>query len=105
MNWLHCKCGIPKLRKRNENIEHCYSGVGMNNSMNYVKQIKNAKRGGYTPTIAKDINKHKIQKVSRLIEEWRALANELKPQMQIDMALTLEECAQALDQILRGKQR
>lgn len=77
----------------------------MNNSMNYVKQIKNAKRGGYTPTIAKDINKHKIQKVSRLIEEWRALANELKPQMQIDMALTLEECAQALDQILRGKQR
>lgn len=86
-----------------KNIEHCYSGVGMNNSMNYVKQIKNAKRGGYTPTIAKDINKHKVQKVSRLIEEWRSLANELKPQMQIDMALTLEECAQALDQILRGK--
>ena len=31
----------------------------MNNSQNYVKQIKNAKRGGYTPTLAKDINKHK----------------------------------------------
>ena len=74
----------------------------MNNSINYVKQLKNAKRGGYTPTLAKDINKHKIQKVTRLIEEWRSLANELKPQMQIDMALTLEECAQALDQILRG---
>lgn len=76
----------------------------MDNSMNYVKQLKNAKRGGYTPTLAKDINKHKIQKVTRLIEEWRSLANELKPQMQIDMALTLEECAQALDQILRGKE-
>ena len=76
----------------------------MNNSINYVKQLKNAKRGGYTPTLAKDINKHKIQKVTRLIEEWRSLANALKPQMQIDMALTLEECAQALDQILRGKE-
>ncbi|SPL68904.1 hypothetical protein [Acinetobacter stercoris] len=75
----------------------------MNNSANYVRQIKNAKRGGYTPTIAKDINKHKIQKAMRLINEWRKLANELKPQMQMDMALTLEECAQDLDQILRSK--
>lgn len=75
----------------------------MNTSNNYVKQIKNAKRGGYTPTIAKDINKHKIQKAIRLIDQWRQLANELKPQMQIDMALTLEECAQDLDQILRRK--
>lgn len=75
----------------------------MNTSNNYVKQIKNAKRGGYTPTIAKDMNKHKIQKAIRLIEQWRKLANELKPQMQIDMALTLEECAQDLDQILRRK--
>ena len=75
----------------------------MNTSNNYVKQIKNAKRGGYTPTIAKDINKHKIQKAIRLIDQWRKQANELKPQMQIDMALTLEECAQDLDQILRRK--
>ncbi|MEG2693223.1 hypothetical protein B9T25_02465 [Acinetobacter sp. ANC 4470] len=75
----------------------------MNTSNNYVKQIKNAKRGGYTPTLAKDINKHKIQKAIRLIDQWRKLANELKPQMQIDMALTLEECAQDLDQILRRK--
>ena len=75
----------------------------MNTSLNYVKQIKNAKRGGYTPTIAKDINKHKIQKAIRLIEQWRKLADELKPQMQIDMALTLEECAEDLDQILRKK--
>lgn len=75
----------------------------MNTSNNYVKQIKNAKRGGYTPTIAKDINKHKVQKAIRLIDQWRKLANELKPQMQIDMALTLEECAQDLDQILRRK--
>ena len=73
----------------------------MNNSQNYVKQIKNAKRGGYTPTIAKDINKHKIEKAIRLIEQWRTLANELKPQMQLDMAFTLEECPQDLDRILR----
>lgn len=71
--------------------------------MNYVKQIKNAKRGGYTPTIAKDINRHKVQKAIQLINEWRRLANELKPQMQMEMALTLEECAQDLDQILRSK--
>ena len=75
----------------------------MNTSLNYVKQIKNAKRGGYTPTIAKDINKHKVQKAIRLIEQWGKLADELKPQMQIDMALTLEECAEDLDQILRNK--
>ena len=75
----------------------------MNTSTNYAKQIKNAKRGSYTPTIAKDVNKHKVQKALRLIEQWRKLANELKPQMQIDMALTLEECAQDLDQILRKK--
>ncbi|GEM_PF-290152 len=78
-------------------------GAAMNTSTNYAKQIKNAKRGGYAPTIAKDVNKHKIQKASRLIEQWRKLANELKPQMQIDMALTLEECAHDLDQILRNK--
>ncbi|AXQ20873.1 hypothetical protein BEN71_01605 [Acinetobacter wuhouensis] len=75
----------------------------MNNSTNYVRQVKNAKRGGYTPTIAKDVNKHKIQKAIRLIEQWRKLADELKPQMQIDMAITLEECAQDLDLILRSK--
>ena len=43
----------------------------MNNSANYVRQVKNAKRGGYTPTIAKDVNKHKIQKAIQLIEQWR----------------------------------
>ena len=75
----------------------------MNNSANYVRQVKNAKRGGYTPTIAKDVNKHKIQKAIQLIEQWRKLANELKPQMQIDMAITLEECEQDLDHILRRK--
>jgi prephenate dehydrogenase len=75
----------------------------MNNSANYAKQIKNAKRGGYTPTLAKDINKHKVQKAIKLIEEWRKLANELKPQLQLDMAFTLEECAQDLQQILKSK--
>ena len=75
----------------------------MNNSANYVKQIKNAKRGGYTPIIAKDVNKHKIQKALKLIEQWRHLAQELKPQMQLDMAFTLKECAQDLDRILKSR--
>ena len=75
----------------------------MNNSANYVKQIKNAKRGGYTPTIAKDVNKHKIQKALKLIDEWRRLAQELKPQLQFDTAFTLEECAQDLDRILKNR--
>lgn len=29
---------------------------------NRAKQLKNAKRGGYIPTIAKDVNKYKVQK-------------------------------------------
>lgn len=28
---------------------------------NRARQLKNAKRGGYAPTIAKDVNKHKVQ--------------------------------------------
>ena len=38
---------------------------------NRLKQHKNAKRGGYTPTIAKDVNKHKIQKLQRFISDLR----------------------------------
>ncbi|MCH7353289.1 MULTISPECIES: hypothetical protein [unclassified Acinetobacter] len=33
---------------------------------NQAKQIKNAKRGGYTPTVAKDVNKHLKQKLIKL---------------------------------------
>ncbi len=91
------------LFQETQHIETAIRGANMNNSTNYVKQIKNAKRGGYTPTVAKDINKHKIQKAIRLIDEWRKLAMELKPQLQLDTAFTLEECAQDLDRILRSK--
>ncbi|WP_289346140.1 hypothetical protein [Acinetobacter baumannii] len=35
-------------------------------AQNHAKQIKNAKRGGYTPTIAKDVNKHIKQKLIKL---------------------------------------
>ena len=38
-------------------------------AQNQAKQIKNAKRGGYTPTIAKDVNKHKVEKLKRLIQD------------------------------------
>ncbi|WP_228149612.1 hypothetical protein [Acinetobacter apis] len=41
----------------------------MKSEINYQKQIKNAKRGGHKPSITKDINKHKIQKLQRLIKE------------------------------------
>lgn len=37
--------------------------------LNYQKQMKNAKRGGHKPNIAKDVNKHKVQKVQKLIKE------------------------------------
>jgi len=35
-------------------------------AQNQAKQIKNAKRGGYTPTMAKDVNKHIKQKLLKL---------------------------------------
>lgn len=70
---------------------------------NYDKQLKNAKRGGYVPTIAKDINKHKVQKASKLVHEWRKLANELRPQLDTTTALALEQCANDLQQILQAK--
>lgn len=44
---------------------------------NRLKQRKNAKRGGYTPTIAKDVNKHKIQKLKRHIDELRKEAENM----------------------------
>ena len=44
---------------------------------NRKKQLKNAKRGGYTPTIAKDVNKHKIQKLQRMINDLRKEADSI----------------------------
>ena len=44
---------------------------------NRKKQLKNAKRGGYTPTIAKDVNKHKIQKLQRMISDLRKEADSI----------------------------
>ena len=41
-------------------------------AQNQAKQLKNAKRGGYTPTIAKDVNKHlkqKLVKVEKHLDE------------------------------------
>lgn len=40
-------------------------------AQNHAKQIKNAKRGGYTPTIAKDVNKRKVQKLEAYIKELK----------------------------------
>ncbi|EXI19297.1 hypothetical protein BFR69_02135 [Acinetobacter pittii] len=45
-------------------------------AQNYAKQIKNAKRGGYTPTIAKDVNKHIKQKLIKLDNHFDELFNE-----------------------------
>lgn len=44
---------------------------------NRARQLKNAKRGGYTPTIAKDVNKHKVQKLRRALDEARRYVSEL----------------------------
>ena len=38
---------------------------------NTEKQLKNAKRGGYTPTIAKDVNKQKVQKLKKYVDQLR----------------------------------
>jgi len=45
---------------------------------NRAKQLKNAKRGGYIPTIAKDINKYKVQKIKKALEEAKQIASELE---------------------------
>ncbi|KCW22855.1 hypothetical protein J471_5123, partial [Acinetobacter baumannii 1032359] len=44
---------------------------------NRARQLKNAKRGGYAPTIAKDVNKHKVQKIRRALDEARRYVSEL----------------------------
>lgn len=51
---------------------------------NRLKQRKNAKRGGYTPTIAKDVNKHKIQKLQRMINDIRREAESIDELDQFD---------------------
>lgn len=43
--------------------------MNLNAVLKQQKQLKNAKRGGHKPNIAKDINKHKVQKLQRLIKE------------------------------------
>ncbi|MBF7682118.1 hypothetical protein I2F27_02030 [Acinetobacter sp. B5B] len=43
--------------------------MNIKTELNQQKQIKNAKRGGHKPSIAKDVNKHKIQKIQRLMKE------------------------------------
>lgn len=48
----------------------------MNSEKNRAKQIKNAKRGGYTPTIAKDVNKHMKQKLMKLDKHLDKLFDE-----------------------------
>lgn len=40
---------------------------------NRLKQKKNAKRGGYTPTVAKDVNKHIKQKLIKLDKQFDEL--------------------------------
>ncbi|MFY5765812.1 hypothetical protein ACOUV0_04925 [Acinetobacter baumannii] len=44
---------------------------------NRARQLKNAKRGGYAPTIAKDVNKHKVQNIRRALDEARRYVSEL----------------------------
>lgn len=44
---------------------------------NRARQLKNAKRGGYAPTIAKDVNKDKVQKIRRALDEARRYVSEL----------------------------
>ena len=74
----------------------------MNNSANYMKQIKMPNAVVIPRPLPKTSTNIRFKSL-KLIEQWRSLAQELKPQMQFDMAFTLEECAQDLDRILKSR--
>jgi len=74
-------------------------------AQNHAKQIKNAKRGGYTPTIAKDANKRKVQKLEAYIKE---LKDSLVDFIEMDLfdkgvRRNIEATIEDLTDILRSK--
>ena len=74
-------------------------------AQNQAKQIKNAKRGGYTPTIAKDVNKRKVQKIEAYIKE---LTDSLVDFIEADLydkgvRRNIESTIDELTEILRSK--
>ncbi|NAR78951.1 hypothetical protein GPS50_04220 [Acinetobacter haemolyticus] len=74
-------------------------------AQNQAKQIKNAKRGGYTPTIAKDVNKRKVQKIEAYIKE---LKDSLVDFIEADLydkgvRRNIESTIDELTEILRSK--
>jgi len=74
-------------------------------AQNHAKQIKNAKRGGYTPTIAKDVNKRKVQKLEAYIKE---LKDSLVDFIEMDLfdkgvRRNIEATIEDLTDILRSK--
>ncbi|MEI2556527.1 hypothetical protein V8939_05215 [Acinetobacter pittii] len=74
-------------------------------AQNYAKQIKNAKRGGYTPTISKDVNKRKVQKLEAYIKE---LKDSLVDFIEADLydkgvRRNIESTIEDLSDILRSK--
>ena len=74
-------------------------------AQNHAKQIKNAKRGGYTPTVAKDVNKRKVQKLEAYIKE---LKDSLVDFIEMDLfdkgvRRNIEATIEDLTDILRSK--
>ncbi|PNC50240.1 hypothetical protein [Acinetobacter baumannii] len=74
-------------------------------AQNHAKQLKNAKRGSYTPTIAKDVNKRKVQKLEAYIKE---LKDSLVDFIEADLydkgvRRTIEATIDELTDILRSK--
>lgn len=74
-------------------------------AQNQAKQLKNAKRGGYTPTVAKDVNKRKVQKIEAYIKE---LKDSLVDFIEADLydkgvRRNIESTIDELTEILRSK--
>ncbi|WP_414659223.1 hypothetical protein ACMHYC_10870 [Acinetobacter courvalinii] len=77
-------------------------------AQNQAKQIKNARRGGYTPTVAKDVNKHLKQKLLKLDKRLDQLFEEKWSEWEqtADMytqgyASAIEAIQQEIQEILR----
>lgn len=68
-------------------------------AQNHAKQIKNAKRGGYTPTIAKDVNKHIKQKLVKLDKRLDQLFEEKWSEWKLNADMHAQGYASAIEEI------
>lgn len=72
---------------------------------NRNKQLKNAKRGGYAPTIAKDANKRKVQKLEAYVNDLKKVLSDFIEADLYDKGARcqLQSTIDDLTEILRSK--